>query len=266
MIDAHVHVWALGRHGCRWPTAADGPLFRDHLSDELIAEMDGSGVDRALLVQTQEDGADTDWLLSLAADYPRFAGVVGWAALDDADEVSRLAAQPALKGLRPMAQGQVATWYDAPERQAALAAMAAHRLVLDALIRPVHLPSLYRLARTHPDLSVVIDHAAKPDGAGGLAAWREAIAPLADCAGVTVKLSGLLTELPRQAVPDAVAALLALFGTDRLIWGSDWPVVTADATYAEWLALARGLVPAAAQASVFGGTAARIYRLEAAHA
>jgi len=262
VIDAHVHLWALGQHGCRWPTMAHGPLFRDHLAAELLAQMDGSGVGRALLVQTQEDAADTRWLLALAAAEPRFAGVVGWAALKVPAEVARLAADPALKGLRPMVQHRAADWYDAAARRSALAAMAAHGLVLDALIRPGHLPSLLRLARAQADLAIVVDHAAKPEGAAGLPAWREAIAPLADRPNVTVKLSGLLTELPPDAVPRAAEVLLALFGPERLIWGSDWPVVTLDAPYADWASLARSLVPAAAQAAVFGGTAARVYRLE----
>ncbi len=261
MIDAHVHLWRLGAHGCAWPTPAEGALFRDFAPGDLLAVLDAAGVARALLVQSQESAADTAWLLDVAAG-PRIAGVVGWADLRDGQAVAALARTPALKGLRPMVQDRAADWYDRADRADGLAAMADHGLALDALVRPRHLPALDRLAARLPALRIVVDHAAKPEGAAGLDAWEEAIAPLADRPGVWVKLSGLLAELPAAAVPRAAERLLALFGAGRLIWGSDWPVLTAHGGYREWLDLARALVPAADHAAVFGGNAARCYRLE----
>lgn len=266
MIDAHVHLWQLGRHDCTWPTPADGPLFRDWRLDDLLPEVEAAGVDQVMLVQSQESSADTAWLLDVATVEPRVAGVVGWADLADRAGMAALPSSPALRGLRPMVQNKAADWYDRPELASGLTAMADRGLVLDALVRPAHLPSLTRLAARRPDLSIVIDHAAKPAGQAGLAAWVAAIAPLVLHPAVWVKVSGLLTELPVEAVPGAIEALLALFGAERLIWGSDWPVVTASSTYRQWLDLARGAVPVADRSALFGGNAARCYRLEPADA
>jgi L-fuconolactonase len=262
VIDAHVHLWRIGRHGCAWPTPADGVLFRDWTMADLQSRLDGAAVARALLVQSQEHAADTEWLLEVAAAEPRIAGVVGWGDLADRTAVERLADRTAIKGLRPMVQNKPADWFDRPDLATGLDAMTERGLVLDALVRPLHLPALARLARSRPALAIVVDHAAKPAGEAGLPAWREAIAPLAACAAVRVKLSGLLTELPARAVPAVVEDLAAWFGWNRLIWGSDWPVLTAVSDYGEWLRLARTLVPAAAAAPVFGGTATRTYRLD----
>jgi len=266
MIDAHVHLWRLGQNDCTWPTAQDAAIHRDVELAELVALLDANGVDRAVLVQSQESPRDTDWLLGIARGSERIAGVVGWADPSDAASVAARGADPLLVGLRPMVQGREADWYDDPALDAGFAAMAAQGLVLDALIRPRHLPALARLAARHPALAIVIDHAAKPEGTGGLAAWRAAIAPLAGCDQVHVKLSGLLNEVPARDIPETVAHLLALFGAERLLWGSDWPVLTLAGSYAGWLGMARDLIPAPDQAAVFHRNAARVYGLrEGAH-
>jgi len=261
MIDAHVHLWRLGQNDCTWPTAEEAAIHRDVELAELVAVLDANGIDRAVLVQSQESPRDTDWLLGIARDSDRLGGVVGWADLRDAASVAARAADPLLVGLRPMVQDRAADWYDDPALDAGFAAMAGRGLALDALIRPRHLPSLARLAMRHPELAIVIDHAAKPEGASGLAAWRAAIAPLAACGHVHVKLSGLLNEVPEETIPETVALLLALFGPERLLWGSDWPVLTMAGRYAGWLGMARDLIPAGDREAVFGGNAMRVYGL-----
>ncbi|PXA87139.1 hydrolase [Nostoc sp. 3335mG] len=261
MIDAHVHLWQLGRNDCVWPTADEPAIHRDFELAELLETLDAAGVAQAVLVQSQESARDTDWLLDLARIADRIAGVVGWADLRDAASVAERAADRLLIGLRPMVQGRATDWYDDPTLDAGFAAMAEHGLVLDALIRPAHLPSLARLAARHSTLPIVIDHAAKPDA---LEPWRAAMAPLAEHANVHVKLSGLLNEVPEEAVSEIVETLLAAFGAERLVWGSDWPVLVQVGTYGGWLDMARGLIPANDHAAVFGGNAARLYGLEAA--
>lgn len=257
MIDAHVHLWRIGAHGCTWPGPDLAAIHRDFDLDDYRAAA-GQGVEAVLLVQSQEDPADTDWLLGLVD--PLIAGVVGWtdlAAPDAAARVAALAAHPRLKGLRPMVQGRADNWYDAAD-DAALASMARRGLVLDALVQPRHLESLARLAARHPDLAIVIDHAAKPQAAE-IDSWTRALDSIARHARVHCKLSGLVTE--SAAVADAFATIWRVFGPERLIWGSDWPVVTLAASYGEWCKMARSLVPAAHHGKVFGGNAQRVYRL-----
>lgn len=258
MIDAHVHLWQLGRHACSWPTPDLAGIYRDFVLDDLRAVLPPS-LEGIVLVQTQEDPADTEWLLELARD-PLVLGVVGWAELTGpipprADK---------LVGLRPMVQGRASDWYDKPELQPGFAAMAERGLVLDALVRPAHLPALERLAHRHPALSIVVDHAAKPV-LGDIAGWAEAMERLGVLPNIACKLSGLFTELApgqsAEALEPVFAELLRSFGPDRLLWGSDWPVVTLASDYAGWLAHARAAVPASHHPAVFAGNARRIYGL-----
>jgi len=269
MIDAHQHVWRLGENGCIWPTADDGVLHRDWSLDDFRIEALPRGVRRTVLVQSQESDRDTDWLLALAEGEGLVAAVVGWADLAAPDAPARiaaLAARPKLAGLRPMVQHRPADWYDDPAIDAGLRAIADHGLVLDALIRVPHLPALGRLANRFPELRMVIDHGAKPaiGSAQGFADWYPAIARLAEHGNVTCKLSGLLTErgeAPVEAIEPYAAAILDLFGAERVMWGSDWPVLNASSSYGIWLDLALRLVSREDQDAVFAGTASRFYNI-----
>jgi L-fuconolactonase len=268
MIDAHVHLWRLGRNGCSWPTPDLAPIYRDFTLDDLRAIASPAGVERVIVVQSQEADADTAWLLSIASD-PLIAGVVGWTDFLDPDAataIGRLASNSRLRGLRPMVQDREADWYDAPELDPAFAAMTTLDLVLDALVRPRHLPSLLRLAMRHPDLRIVIDHGAKPVP-HDLDTWSEQMAMLARLPNVSCKLSGLLTELPPGAPAAGVAPIFEhlwnAFGAGRLMWGSDWPVLTLAGGYEAWLDQCRLLVPAEHHEAVFDWNARRIYGIGA---
>lgn len=266
MIDSHAHLWRLGKNGCTWPTPNLKPIYRDFAIERLRSLAEEAGVRGVILVQSQEAAEDTDWLLSLAGD-PLVAGVVGWVdflAPEAGDSIRTLAAGSALRGLRPMVQDRESDWYDSPSLDGPLASMTELGLVLDALVRPKHLPSLRRLAERHPRLSIVIDHGAKPDFTD-LIGWRDCMTKIARLPNVACKLSGLLTELPAGAPPEAVEPafdiLWKAFGVKRLIWGSDWPVLTLGGSYDGWLVQARQLVPAEHRDRVFDLNARRVYGL-----
>jgi L-fuconolactonase len=268
VIDSHAHLWRLGENGCTWPTPDLEPIHRDFVLDDLRAVANAVGVDGVILVQSQPSLADTEWLLGLATD-PLIAGVVGWADLTAPDAMERirsLAQTKALRGLRPMVQDLESDWYDAPELDHAFAMMSELNLVLDGLVRPKHMPSLRRLAERHPQLGLVIDHGAKPDF-DDLNGWRNEIGRIARLPNVTCKFSGLLTELPPGAPPQAINPAFEIlwdcFGSERLIWGSDWPVLTLVGGYGAWLSQAQKLVPAEHHNAVFGGNAHRVYRIAA---
>lgn len=258
MIDAHQHFWKLGEHDCVWPTAAEAAIYRDFLPADWRAVAEPCGVTGSVLVQSQESVRDTAWLLELAEQHDFILGVVGWADLT----LPALPRSRWLKGLRPMVQGYPADYLDHPALDMGIAAMAEQGLVFDALVRPQHLPALERMARRQPTLSIVIDHAAKPDIAGGaLTEWEAAMARLAALPNVTCKLSGLLTEAGGRDVTPVIGWLFETFGADRLIWGSDWPVLNLAGSYAGWLVQAKTAVPAEAHAAVFEANARRIYGL-----
>lgn len=268
MIDTHVHLWQLGHNGCSWPTPDLPPIYRDFALDDLRPLTGVERVERVIVVQSQESDADTSWLLSLADD-PLIAGIVGWTDFLDPDAataIGKLASNSRLRGLRPMIQDREADWYDAPELDPAFAAMTTLDLVLDALVRPRHLPSLLRLAMRHPNLTVVIDHGAKavPNDLG---TWSEQMTLLARLPNVSCKLSGLLTELPPGAPAAGVAPIVQYlwnaFGAQRLMWGSDWPVLLLAGEYQGWLDQCLTLVGTAHHDAVFDSNARRIYGIEA---
>jgi L-fuconolactonase len=273
-IDAHQHFWAIGANGHSWPGPDLPAIHRDFLPDDLAPLLDGAGIAASVLVQSQPNDADTDWLLTLAEATPRVAAVVGWVDVKAANAASRiaaLAARPKLRGFRPMLQDLPAGWILDPAAADALAAMEQHRLVFDALIRPAHLGDIAVLATRHPDLRIVVDHAAKPVIAGGtgIAAWARDLTALARTPNVQCKLSGLVTEAAADWRPDdlreIVTQLVQSFGPARLLWGSDWPVVLLASDYRRWFDTAQTLLAGlseADRAAVFGGNAAALYGIE----
>lgn len=270
-IDSHQHFWKLEARQGQWPPPSLGAIHRDFLPADLVPELERAGVGGTVLVQSLPEVADTRFLLALADQHPFVLGVVGWADLKAGGAsatIRELARHRALKGLRPMLHDlDDPAWIDDRALDPAIRTMEALGLTLDALVRTEHLPALLRFARRHPGLTIVVDHAAKPDiAAGGSAGWRDALAALAALPGVHVKLSGLLTEAGARAGRDAlapfVAEVLSLFGTERVLWGSDWPVLRLAGEYGAWLSLCETLVPAAARDAVFAGNACRFYRLE----
>lgn len=270
VIDAHQHFWLLKDRVGEWPPPDLATLYRDFLPSDLMPQIEAAGVSGTVLVQSLPSLADTRFMLGLAAEHQFIRGVVGWADLKAKEApaiIAELAREPKLKGLRPMLQDIVEDdWIDDPQLDPAVDAMLAHGLVFDALVLPRHLPALETFARRHPDLPIVIDHGAKPVIAEGrYDEWRAAMAKLAGHDNVCCKLSGLLTERgkrPPEAVRPYAEAILDLFGPERVIWGSDWPVLDLAGDYAGWLAQARAIVPETAHSAVFGGNARRIYRLE----
>jgi L-fuconolactonase len=270
-IDAHCHLWRLADRAGQWPPPDRAAIYRDFSPADLLPLLDEVGIDGAVLVQSLPSAADTAFLLDLAAGLPAIRGVIGWADLKAPDApalIARLAGAPKLKGLRPMLHDIAdVAWIDDPTLAPAVAAMVAHDLAFDALVRPEHLPPLLAFATRHRALRIVIDHGGKPRIDIGLrAGWRREMEDLAALPNVVCKLSGLLTEAGQggtDAVRPFAETLLALFGPERLIWGSDWPVLTLAGDYAGWLAFCRALIPPAHHDAVFGGNAARFYRLGA---
>jgi len=260
MIDAHCHIWSIGQAAHVWPDADLPALYRDFgMADWRAVAPEGA---RCVLVQAQEDEAETRWLLDVAGRNADVAGVVGWVDLLSTcspERIAELAQDEMLKGLRPMVQDCAADWFAQPALDGAARAMAAAGLRLDALVRPQHLPALADFAARHADLPIVIDHAAKVQAGQG-----DMLAPLARLPQVYCKLSGLLTETPDPAQASATARhVLSLFGAERVIWGSDWPVLGLAGTYEAWLDLAKAIVPRADHGAVFGGNAARFYGIAA---
>jgi L-fuconolactonase len=277
-IDAHQHYWDPARGDYGWLTPELGALYRPFLPADLAPLRARCGVARTVLVQAAPTLAETRYLLDLARHDASIAGVVGWAPLDDPrapEIIADLAREPKLRAVRPMLQDLPDdNWIATADLARGVQALIAHDLAFDALIFARHAAALERFLTRYPALRVVIDHGAKPpirEGRAGFESWSHAIARLAQFEQVHCKISGLATEAAPGWDDDTlrpyIAHLLARFGANRLMWGSDWPVLNLNGDYEGWHASAQRLfahLGAIERAAIFGGNAAAFYRLQAA--
>ena len=271
LIDAHFHSWQIARADYGWLTPALAPIYRDVNVPDWQGQAKAVGVTGGILVQAAPTEAETVHLLALADQHPSVLGVVGWVdwlAPDAAQRIQALARHPKLTGLRPMLQDiPDPDWILQPALQPILALMAELGLVFDALVKPVHLLRLLTLAERHPSLSIVIDHAAKPDvAAGEWQPWADHMQRLSEQTDAVCKLSGMLTEAGPNPVPQVCRRwaehVLACFGPSRVLWGSDWPVLELAGSYAGWWQACQEFtqhLTLAERAAVFGGNAFRVY-------
>jgi L-fucono-1,5-lactonase len=277
-VDAHQHYWDPRRGDYGWMPPDDPVLTRPYGPADLAPALAVAGIDRTVLVQAAATVAETDYLLAIAEATPSVGAVVGW--IDFADgahlrHLERLRRHPKFAGLRPMIQDiPDPDWMLRDDVQWACAALADLDLTFDALGFPRHLAPFLTLLRRHPKLRVVIDHAMKPPirdhgaPAAAFAFWADGMKRLAGETGAFCKLSGLVTEAGAdwrdEDLAPYAAVVLDAFGPARVMWGSDWPVCRLRCDYARWHATAQrfcAYLTEAERAAVFGGTAARFYKL-----
>jgi L-fuconolactonase len=275
-IDSHQHFWKIARGDYPWLSKEAHPkIYRDFEPADLEPLLRKGELNRTILVQAAPTLGETEYLLELARRTSFVAGVVGWADFEASNVVAvleKLSANKLLVGMRPMIQDLPDDdWILSSDIAPVLRAISQAQLRFDALVKPRHLPILLRLLDRNPDLQLVIDHGAKPMiRSGEISTWSSAIRDLARETSACCKLSGLITE----AVPDwsveqlkpFVEILLESFGPDRLMWGSDWPVLTEAGDYESWLSASESLTRSLDEedrGAIFGGTAARFYGIAA---
>ncbi|MEU6769611.1 amidohydrolase family protein [Streptomyces sp. NPDC046853] len=278
LVDSHHHVWDLSVRDQEWITGdALAPIRRTFSLADLLPDARAAGVAASVLVQTVMVADETPEFLALAQESDFVAGVVGWTDLtrpEAADTLARLRQLPGgrhLVGIRHQVQGEPdPQWLLRPDVRRGLAAVGAAGLAYDLVVLPHQLPACVKAARDHPGLTFVLDHAGKPPIASGtLEPWAADIRSLAALPNTVCKLSGLVTEAdPGTWTVDDLRpyadTVLEAFGPDRLMFGSDWPVCTLAATYAEVVDAARELTGSLSESertAVFAGTATRVYRL-----
>ena len=279
IVDAHHHLWDPARRDYPWMTGDAAALRRPIGLDDLRATVEPLGVVATVAVQAATTEEETVELLALAAASGGLvAGVVGWVDLtapDTGERLSALREAPGgerLVGIRHAVHDEPDPgWIERDDVARGLRAVAQAGLPYDLLLFPEHLPAAARIAAALPELRLVVDHGAKPHiAAGEREPWSSDLAALAAHERVHCKLSGLVTEAdPRgwreQDVESYAGRLLELFGPERLMFGSDWPVCTLAASYAEVLDLARSALAGLGDAerdAVLAGTARRFYGLD----
>ncbi len=278
-IDSHHHLWDPARREYPWLRGLD-PIDLPFSTDDLRPLLEANGIDGTVLVQTVSDLDETREFLGIAAETPFILGVVGWADLRapdlhaDLNDLRAGAGGERLVGIRHQVHDEEdLDWLLGEEVQRGLEVLAEEGLVYDLLVRPRELPAAITVARDFPHLRFVLDHIAKPPIATGeLEPWASLIGDLAGLENVACKLSGMVTEAdpetwqPTDLLP-YVRIVMEVFGPERLMFGSDWPVCLLAASYEQVLSAARevleelGVLTPEADQAVFGGTAVRWYGL-----
>jgi L-fucono-1,5-lactonase len=270
-IDSHQHFWRFEAARYGWIDDSMTALQRDFLPNDLEAAMRASGVDGTIAVQARQDEDETEWLIELAHERRFVKGVVGWIDLRATDvdrRLERVGDESCVVGVRHVVQAEPDGFLDDPGFRHGIAALERFDLVYDILIYARQLREATRFAAAFSRQRFVLDHLGKPDIRGGaFEPWRRDIMALAALPHVCCKLSGLVTEADwrtwtaAQLRPYLDTALEA-FGPSRLMFGSDWPVCTVAASYAQVVALVRDAIgdySADEQARILGGTAADVY-------
>ena len=274
-IDAHQHFWDLSRFAYAWMPPEPSVLRQTFLPDRLARILTRNRFEGSVVVQANTLLAETQWLLELASANDFIRAVIGWVDLTDPmlgsvlDELQR---NPKFKGVRHPVQDEADDqWLIRSDVLAGLAELARRGLPYDLLIRPRHLPLVPRIAERVPDLRMVIDHIAKPFIADGvLEPWARDMQAASELPQVCCKLSGMITEAePKSGMADQlrpyVSHVMRIFGADRLMFGSDWPVCMLAGTWKEALAAftqSIGAQPMEVREKLLGETARRFYGID----
>lgn len=279
-VDAHQHYWQLARGDYFWMTPDMTVLYQDYQPDDLAPHLAAHDIAKTVLVQAADTVAETEYLLELASHHDSIAGVVGWLDMESPyfeRELLRLNEHPKFVGIRPMIQDlEDDRWMLRRKVRRNFRLLAEHDVAYDFLTHPRHLNCALEIIRTTPGLRCVIDHISKPHIKDGiLDPWRDDLAAIAKHDNVYCKFSGLVTEADHanwtlEDLRPYAEHVVACFGLERLLFGSDWPVCQLAASYDQVIDAAEQLLephflaspdPAASRAAVFGGNASNFYKL-----
>ncbi len=275
-IDAHQHFWRYNADEYGWIDDSMASLRRDFLPEHLKPELERAGVHGSIAVQARQSLDETRWLLELAAASPLILGVIGWVDLRSPDvrkQLQEFVGNPKLVGVRHVLQGEPDDRFMLrPEFLRGIGALEEFDLAYDILIHPRHLPVATEFVQHFPRQRFALDHLAKPlIKSGSIHPWEEGMKQLAQFPNVCCKLSGMVTETdwqswkPEQMKPYLDIAL-DCFGPDRLMIGSDWPVCTVAASYAQTMNVVLNYFAKYStdvQDVVLGGNAQRFWKLKA---
>src|SRR5258708_2426314 len=275
-IDAHQHFWRYNADEYGWIDDSMASLRRDFLPEHLKPELERGGVHGSIAVQARQSLDETRWLLELAAASPLILGVIGWVDLRSPDvrkQLQEFVGNPKLVGVRHVLQGEPDDRFMLrPEFLRGIGALKEFDLAYDILIHPWHLPVATEFVQHFPRQRFALDHLAKPlIKSGSIHPWEEGMKQLAQFPNVCCKLSGMVTETdwqswkPEQMKPYLDIAL-DCFGPDRLMIGSDWPVCTVAASYAQTMNVVLNYFAKYStdvQDVVLGGNAQRFWKLKA---
>ncbi len=247
-IDTHQHFWNLSKCEYTWLTPDYGPIYKTFAPQDLAPQLQACGINKTVIVQSANTTEDTVSMLTQAECTAWVGGVVGWVPLYDPVEATRLldryAKHPKWRGVRHLNHDEPdPDWLVRDDVMAGLKLLEGRRMTFDVVaIFPKHIDHVPTLAEHAPELTIIIDHLAKPPIKGkdiqAMDAWRSAMARAARYPNVYAKVSGLNTAADWEAWTAAdlkpyIDAAIELFGANRLMFGSDWPVAVLAGDYAK---------------------------------
>jgi L-fuconolactonase len=272
-IDSHQHFWKYNPIRDSWMDESMKSIRRDFLPEDLVPILKSNNIDGCVAVQADQSEEETVFLLDLASKNEEIKGVVGWLDLradNIEDRLDHFSKFKKLKAIRHIVQSESEDFMQGEAFQYGISKLHKYNLVYDILIFPNQLESAIQLVQKFPEVQFVLDHVAKPNiKSGEIVGWKENIITLASFSNVTCKLSGMFTEANWQDweleefIPylDVVSAA---FGTDRLLYGSDWPVCTLATSYKEQVGFLRSYIAKFTkeeQRKIMGKNAIRVYNL-----
>ncbi len=271
-IDSHQHFWNPNRGDHGWmENEGARPLRRTIMPKDLLPHLKAHGIDKTVLVQAAPTVNETEFMLGIADATDFVAKVVGWVDFENRDDLKHLARlknHPKFAGVRPMIQDLPdPDWMHRKDVQWAFAAIVDLDLTFDALGFPIHLDPFRRLFDTYPKMRTVIDHCMKPViREDQYDPWASKMAAIARYTPVFCKLSGIATEARPGWTTDTLKPyaqhVISSFGADRVMWGSDWPVLELNGSYASWHDTAQSIIGQREEsAKIFGATAAKFYQI-----
>jgi L-fuconolactonase len=273
VIDAHVHFWKFNKQRDAWITDDMKVLQQDYLPEHIALTLRRNGVDGVVAVQASQEEVETRFLSELAATHPLIKGVVGWIDLQAdniAERLEHFTQYSPIKGYRHVVQAEPDDFLLRPNFQRGVRALQAYNYTYDILIYHNQLKPAVEFVARFPDQKLIIDHCAKPDVRHKkIDEWKVLMKEIAQQPNVMCKLSGLFTEAawrtwsPGEFYP-YLDVVFEAFGTDRLVFGSDWPVMLVSGIYVQWKSLLEKYMdnyPMEEKEKVFGLNAAAFYNL-----
>jgi L-fuconolactonase len=271
-IDSHQHFWNPARGDYFWMESEGAkPLRRTIMPKDMALLLKEQGIDKTVLVQAAPTVHETEFMLGIADATDFVAKVVGWIdfeSRDDLKQLTRLKKHPKFSGVRPMIQDLPdPEWMHRKDVQRAFDAIIDLDLTFDALGFPIHLDPFRRLFDRYAKMRTVIDHCMKPQIRDDqFEPWATKMAAIAKDTPVFCKLSGIATEARPgwtvETLKPYARHVIDSFGADRVLWGSDWPVLDLNGSYGSWHDAAEAIVGEGPdKAKIFGKTAVKFYRI-----
>ncbi len=272
-IDSHQHFWHYEPIKHAWIDDAMAVIRKDFLPGDLAPVLSQNNIDGCVAVQADQTENETDFLIELSDQHSFIKGIVAWVDLRADDIKERLAHYKQfsiVKGFRHVLQGEEPEFMLHPGFTNGIAALQEYNFTYDILIFPKHLKATLELVKQFPYQSFIIDHIAKPFiKTGAIDEWEKNMNLLSQFENVHCKISGMVTEADhkvwkKEDFTPYLDVVVNAFGTNRILYGSDWPVCLVAASYENMLHIVKEYFSSftkTEQQNFFGNNAVGFYQL-----